>query len=265
MLTTRRRLAWVSSLFARSPLLTARSSIRSSPGAKLTQEDFVGPITGSLTYDDKTYSYEYWTLDSYRPAGVIRENRPDYHENFSSFEVTAAKRLSRRWMLNASFTYQVHNVHYGDKGYDDPTNVSMRDGARSWGSDWMTKLSFLYQLPWGFSLSAFANARQGLIFYEQILVATPERGAVGLGATTLLLTAKPGEKRYRDFYNLDLSLAKKFSFKTAGSLVLQADAFNVLNFSHELQRFYQVNSPRYNQIEKILNPRVIRFGLRYQF
>jgi hypothetical protein len=43
------------------------------------------------------------------------------------------------------------------------------------------------------------------------------------------------------------------------------DAFNVFNFSHELDRYPQVNSTRYNQIQKILNPRVIRFGLRYNF
>jgi hypothetical protein len=234
---------------------------------KITQADFTDPITGSITYGGKTYSYEYWTLSLYRPVGQIRENRPDYHENYSSIEVTAAKRLSHRWMLNASFTYQVHNVHYGEKGYDDPTNIKMLDGARyvGGGSDWMAKLSFLYQLPWGFSFSGFANVRQGYIFGEQILVSTPERGKVGLGTTMLIWTAKPGEKRYRDFYNFDFSLAKTFSFKNYGSVVFQVDAFNAFNYSHELDRFYQVNSPRYNQIQKILNPRVIRFGLRYAF
>ncbi|OGD18688.1 MAG: hypothetical protein A2W03_08840 [Candidatus Aminicenantes bacterium RBG_16_63_16] len=234
---------------------------------KITQADYIGPITGTLTYGGTTYPYEYWTLGKYRPAGQIRENRPDYHENYSSIEVTAVKRLSHRWMLNASFTYQVHNVHYGKNGYDDPTNIKILDGGRYTlgGSDWMAKLGFLYQLPWGFSFSGFANARQGYIFPERLLVTTPERAKVGLGATMYVWTAKPGEKLYRDFYNADLSLAKKFSLKNYGSVIFLADAFNVFNYSHELQRFSQVNSPRYNQIEKILNPRVIRFGLRYAF
>ncbi len=234
---------------------------------KITQADYIGPITGSLTYGGTTYSYEYWTLSQYRPAGQISENRPDYHENYSSIEVTAVKRLSHRWMLNASFTYQVQNVHYGKDGYDDPTNIKILDGGRYplGGSDWMAKLSFLYQLPWGFSFSGFANARQGYIFPERLLVTTPERAKVGLGATTNIWTAKPGEKRYRDFYNVDLSLAKTFHLMNYGSVIFQADAFNVFNFSHELGRFPQVNSPNYNKIQKILNPRVIRFGLRYNF
>jgi Carboxypeptidase regulatory-like domain len=234
---------------------------------KITQADYVGPITGSLTFEGKTYAYEYWTLSQYRPVGQIKENRPDYHENYSSLEVTALKRLSHRWMVNASFTYQVHNVHYGEKGYADPTNIKMLDGARFNypGSDWMAKLSFLYQLPWGFSFSGFANARQGYIFAESVRVTTPERSKVGLGAYVDIWLDKPGEKRYADFYNVDLSLSKTVFSNRSGSLVVQADGFNVFNFHHELQRYNIVNSTRYRSIEKILNPRVIRFGLRYQF
>jgi len=122
-----------------------------------------------------------------------------------------------------------------------------------------------YPLAGILAFSGFANARQGYIFPERLLVTTPERAKVGLGATMLLYTAKPGEKRYRDFYNVDLSLAKTFRIKNYGSVIFQADSFNVFNFSHELDRYPQANSPRYNQIQKILNPRVIRFGLRYNF
>ncbi len=261
--------------FALSAILMLRRNHRfqwtpyydKTTNTKITRDDYIGPITKSLVYGGTTYSYEYWTLSQYRPVGTLLENRPDYHENYSSIDVAAVKRLSRRWMMNASFTYQVHNVHYGDNGYADPTNIKILDGGRFplGGSDWMAKLSFLYELPWDFSLSGFANARQGYIFPEQLRVNTPERAKVGLGATMIIYTTKPGEKRYRDFYNVDLSLSKTFRLRSAGSVIFQADAFNVFNFSHELDRFPQVNSPNYYKIQKILNPRVIRFGLRYAF
>ncbi len=235
-------------------------------GIGITQEDYVGPYTGTITTDDgKTYSYEYWTLSRYRPPGYIHENQPDYQWKSSSIEITAAKRLSHRWMMNASVTVQSDRVYYGQKGYTDPTNIKMLDGSRRWGSDWMAKLSFLYQLPWGISFSGFANARQGYIFPERLRVLAPERAKVGLGSYVYIYTAKPGEKRYPDFYNCDLSLSKTIAFRDYGSLVIQVDAFNVFNFDHVLQRFYQVNSDRFNEVEKILNPRVIRFGVRYRF
>lgn len=235
-------------------------------GTKITQEDYTGPISGSLTYDGKTYAYEYWTLSQYRPPGRYKENRPDYHENYTGIEIIARKRLSHRWMMDASFTYQIHNAHYGEKGYNDPTNIDKWDGARVTSyPDWMAKLSFLYQLPWGFNVSCFAHARQGFILWRYIRVRTPERGAVGLGGMSYMDIEKYGTTRLPDFYNMDLSLVKEICFGNYGMLSLSIDAFNVFNSSHTLWRVGQVNSPRYNEITEILNPRVIRFGIRYKF
>jgi hypothetical protein len=230
---------------------------------KITQDDFIGPVSGSLTYDGRTYSYEYWYLDQFRPAGSLMENRPDAHRNNSSVELTAAKRLSHGWMLNASFTFQWDKFSYGEKGYIDPTNVKINDGVSV--SHWMAKLNFLFELPWDIAFSGFVNARQGYNLSEKIVVYTPERAATGLGSYYYLDMVKPGAKRLPDFVNADLSLSKTLGFKDYGSLVIQVDAFNVFNFSHTLGRVNLGNSPTYGQITSILNPRVIRLGVRYRF
>lgn len=230
------------------------------------QENWLGPIQKSLEYDGVTYNYEYWTLDRYRPAGVILETAPDRHVNYTGIEFTAIKRLSHRWMMNLSFTYQKSTGYLGEKGFLDPTNVDKWEGQpRDYDSRWLAKLSFLYQLPWGFSFSGFANAREGTVFLKRILAATPERAAVGLGTTQNISIEPYGTTRLSNFYNCDLSLAKDFLLGKYGRLTLQVDAFNVFNFNHTLQRFSQVNSPRYREIENILNPRVIRFGVRYRY
>lgn len=241
---------------------------------KETQSDYTGPIAGSLAYDGKTYNYEFWTLNEYRATGLYTENQPDHHRNYTSFEISAVKRLSRRWMMNASFTYQIHTVYYGENGYMDPTNLDKQDGRRApydtglrymGAGDWMAKLSFLYQLPWDFNISCVANARQGFFYAPVIRVLIPERQAVGLGSTTIIHTEKYGETRLPNFYNVDLSLTKDIHFGNYGTLSLQVDAFNIFNFAHTLERYPQVNSTRYDEIEKILNPLVIRFGIRYRF
>ena len=170
-------------------------------------------------------------------------------------------------MLNASFTYQRHTRHYGEKGYLDPTNIKFYDGARYnyLGADWMVKLSFLYQLPWGFNFSCYANARQGFIRVREIYVPTPERGQAGLGGSMYISIERLDATRLPSFYNVDLSLTKDFTLGQYGRLTLQVDAFNVFNFDHTLSRYNQVNSSRYDEITSILNPRVIRFGVRYWF
>lgn len=231
------------------------------------QSDMVGPYSGSITHEGVTYDYEYWALNRYRPSGNYLTNRPEYHEVYRSFDIIATKRLSHRWMLNASFTYQVHTVHYGAEGFLDPTNVKTRDGARyEWlGATWVAKVSFLYELPWGFSFSCFANTRQGFIRNKQILVPTPERGDVGQGSTMYIDTEKIGTSRLPSFCNVDLSLVKDFGLGKYRKITLQVDAFNVFNFSHTLSRYNVVNSSRFDEITSILNPRVIRLGIRYIF
>jgi len=231
------------------------------------QSDMLGPYSGSITHEGVTYDYEYWALNRYRPAGQYLTNRPDYYEIYRGFDLIAIKRLSHKWMMNASFTYQRHTVHFGEKGYLDPTNVETRDGARYLGyeTDWMAKLSFLYQLPWGFNLSCFANARQGYLKWRQITVPTPERGAVGQGGNMDIDIEKIGTSRLPNFYNVDLSLTKEFDLKEYGKISLQADAFNVFNFAHPLWKVRIVNSSRYDETTSILNPRVIRFGIRYRY
>jgi hypothetical protein len=235
------------------------------------QADYVGPYSQTITSDGRTYNVEYWTLDEYRPAGTIMTNRPDYHEDYTSLEISATKRLAKRWMMNASFTYQIQTVHYGSNGFDDPTNIKILDGARllTWGwwgsSDWMAKMSFLYQLPWGFNVSWFANARQGYMFPEQAVVQTPERADMGLGADVYIYTARPGEKRLPVHYDLDIGLTKDFHFKEYGVLTLVVDAFNVFNFAVVQWRDYLATSPTYYQVQEILNPRVVRFGIKYRF
>jgi hypothetical protein len=239
-------------------------------GTVIRESDYIGPVAGSLTYGDTTYDYEYWTLASRKPNGIYLTQAPGSHQNFTALELSAVKRLSHKWMMNASFTYQVFKNYLATMTFFDPTNAAINMGTVPWGtsfpnSNWMAKLSFLYQLPWGINLSGFANARQGYTNVQQINAPTPDRATVGLGGSMNILVEKPGTTRLPNFYNVDLGLTKDISFKNAGKLTLCVDAFNIFNFALALSRFNIVNSSRHDEIQKILNPRVIRFGVKYNF
>jgi hypothetical protein len=239
-----------------------------------TKDDYV--VANTVTWEGKTYTY--YTLTETRPAGTYMTQRPDYHENYTGIEIIAVKRLSHRWMLNASFTYNNHIRHYGDNGYLDPTNLDMLEGTyvapqtggsgktRIWiGARWQFKMSGLYQLPYGFNISGFLNAREGYVYPKYIKVATPERGAVGLGATTDLYIEPFGTSRLPTFWNLDLRLEKVFKIGEYGKVYLIADAFNIFDSGILLGKFPQQNSPRAGEGEEWVNPRVFRFAIRYVF
>jgi hypothetical protein len=237
-------------------------------GKRDNREDWGDPIQGSLTADGKTYDYEYWAPETHRfdLPNRIFEGRPNYGGNYVGFEIIATKRLSNRWMMNASFTIQ-QNIEYYEKGsYFDPTNIKHYDGGSVFNdSRWMAKINFLYQLPWGFNFSGFAHAREGIPAWQYIQVYAPEREAKGWGSYVNVGVEKYGKTRLPNFYNIDLSLSKDFMLGQYGRLTIQVDAFNVFNFSHTLSRNSRLNSPHYNEIQSILNPRVIRFGIRYKF
>jgi len=237
-------------------------------GQKDNQGDWEGPFQGSVTVDGKTYDYEYWAPKTHRfdlPNSIL-ENQPDFHKNHTSLEVVATKRLSHRWMMNASFSIQKNSDHYGERGYLDPTNIKFWEGADNLGDPrWMAKINFLYQLPWGFNFSGFAHIRDGWVWRQYVQIYAPERGVKGLGGWVSLDVEKQGETRLPNFYNVDLSLSKDFVLGRYGRLTLQVDAFNVLNFDHDIWRENRLNSPYYDEIQEILNPRVIRLGVRYRF
>jgi len=245
----------------------------------ITADNWIGPYSGSTTYEGTNYNYEYWSLDQSRPAGKTLTQRPDYHENYWGLEFVLRKKLSEGWMANLSFIYQNTTQYLGETGYGvynvsgksakdaqwDPTNAQFADGGTMDDVQWMTKLTFMLELPFGIRFNAFANVRQGRIFIPVINVKTPERAAVGLGSSMDLLTERFGDSRYEMFYNADFRLGKDFNVGGFGKIQLGIDLFNAFNFNHDLARYGTLNSSRYYNIEEILKPRVIRFSIRYVF
>ncbi len=237
-------------------------------GQKDNREDWGDPIPGSITIDGKTYNYEYWAPKTHRNElpNEIFEGMPNWSQNYTGIEIIATKRLSHSWMLNASFTIQQAKQHWGEGSYTDPTNIEYYNGTDYFTAPrWMAKLNFLYQLPWGINFSGFANAREGNGLTEWISAYTPERGVKGWGYYTPILVEKLGGSRMPNFYNIDLGLSKDFLFGRYGRLTVQVDAFNIFNFSHALWRMAALHNANYGKIMAILNPRVIRLGVRYRF
>jgi len=224
-------------------------------------------------------------------------NRPDYHRSFSGFEASLIKRLSHRWMARVAFTYN-NPLEYidGPGAISNPTrtdtdvagNFSPLSGpqvdgggypTRSGGSGkgdafinakWQFIANTLVQLPAGFDLSAAFFSRQG---HPRPIV---QRRILGFEGPVRIMADQNPELdtlRLPSVYNLDLRLAK--SLKVGGSsFLVSADLFNVFNANTELSRFRQASSGLYdketgagafNRLDEILNPRVFRLGVRFQF
>jgi hypothetical protein len=234
----------------------------------------------------------YYLKGSHVPYRWYRyiDRRPNYYRDYMGFEVRANKRLSNKWMLNASFTYQLNNTHYGDNSLLNITNKWALDGniyAPSMGggsgkigtphhSSWLFKVSGLYQLPLDFNISFTFNARQGNPVFETANIRdinAPNSRNTSVG----IYLYPPDHYRLPNFFNLNLRLEKVVRVGDTGRIYIMADLFNVFNQATMLRRYEQYHG-QYNitagtmatwgndfKANEILNPRVLRFGVRFQF
>ncbi|HEX6164769.1 MAG TPA: hypothetical protein VFZ31_15470, partial [Vicinamibacterales bacterium] len=218
----------------------------------------------STACTEPSYTVTYFQLPFQQPAQQIRRNA-ERTRRYHGLEMTAKKRFSERWMLNASANIQSTTYHYvaPDASYQDPTDVALLDGAQTGTSNarWIGKLSGLYVLPWqDIGISGFFNARQGYPFNRYLL--SPSRTG-GIGTVNVDID-RWGDVRYDNFYQLDMRVEKQFTFgRTKWAAAF--DLFNVLNSNVVLGREDQMNSTRANFVEEVLAPRVARFGVRLNF
>ena len=232
---------------------------------------------------------------SYSSAYSITTKQPDRYNDYYGVDIIFTKRLSNKWMFDANMTLQNQKAHYGTLGYWNATNlwaVDGRDYSAYMGgasgkisqyvfSRWMVKASGLYQFPLDINFAFTFMAREGWIIAERIgYVDYTLPNFRSRSYTTYLHPF--GEDRLNTFYRFDVRLEKMIKFGDYGRIWLMADIFNVLNSKLENRRYQKSwgtyyyygagdarNTFRYDlsayTLNEVLNPRVMRVGVRFTF
>jgi hypothetical protein len=255
------------------------------PLVGVTRSDYVleGAVSGNVAGLGAYHADYFAPRESSLPAGNGSEfrNRPDYHQQYLGLELQATKRLSDRWMARVGFSSNRHTEHFtGPGGIQDPgpsTTWSNIDGgafvtgtAGSGKSEiylilprYQLSASGMYQMAYGINVAGSLVAREGygMPFFEPVDSADP------LLPEKRVLLVDPRESRLPGVATLDLRGEKSFTF-SGRELALSLDLFNVFNSSTVLGRQYDVTTTGntgYNQPLEIMNPRLLRFGVRFQF
>jgi hypothetical protein len=203
------------------------------------------------------------------------------------FELAATKRLSNRWMARFGFSTNDHIENFDSlAAVGDPTPSAVLNGNTGTGPNkdggtvmrlsggsgksgiyqvlpkYQFILTGLYQAKWGINLAANMVNRQGFSTpYFRNLVPTDD--PVTANKTVLLIDDVGGE-RLPAMTNLDLRIGKEFAFNRA-RFNLDIDLFNALNRATVLGRQYNLRLTTANDVQEIMNPRVLRLGLRFNF
>jgi hypothetical protein len=214
----------------------------------------------------------------------------DAYNQYFGIDIVVNKRLSNKWMFNGSFTWQDQKTYFADAKIDNPTNDWALDStvyAYNIGgasgklsqpvfSRWMLKAQGLYQLPYDFNISFSFNAREGHLVDKYIDINDPD-WVNPYNRSTEVRLEKFGTRRLPTFWNLNMRLEKVLRVGDIGRIYLMADAFNIFN-NNVLNRqrdidlgTYYVDDETHAQYSRsgepneVLNPRIFRLGVRFQF
>jgi hypothetical protein len=256
-----------------------------SPRIGVRRDDYrqTGTLTGNVS-PVGSFSVPYYALNaSAVPPGGGREseNREGYHQRYWGFEASATKRMSNRWMMRLGFSTNDHREYFDDPNVsiEDPTPFQTspkKDGGlivvQTGGSGKsgifivLPKYQFiangLWQGPWGINLGANLVARQGYAMpYFRSRVATGDP----LGSSkSVLVVSDVSERRLPSVTSFDFRIEKAFTIQRA-NLIFDLDLFNLSNAATVLGRQYDLRLTTFNNILEVMNPRILRLGLRVNF
>jgi len=252
------------------------------PDRLYTYDDYelAGSITGILP-DGTTYDVPYYALKPSRAyllgAGLdsLVTNRHGYEEIYKGLDLRVTRRLhGDRLFLNASVTLQKNRRYFnGTAGISNPTNEIDGDNVAFQSTAvgtidywvgtprWQVGLSGYGRLPWGLSLGANLSAREGfpIVYFEPKYYLDPGTYATNVRATPM------GEIVLPSAVNLDLRFSKFISLGGKGQINLDLDVFNVLNSNTPLHVHERVKRTNTNEVTDLMDPRLVRLGVRYSF
>ncbi len=231
---------------------------------------FVDPgldrVTG--TADDRTFN------TTALPAGVgsdrVFTNTED-DADFHNVEFAVNRRFADKWMMLSSFGYTWSTMYHvntaGNAARPGIATTTYRpidrlfgDNGRETSTLWNYKVIGRYVLPYEIGLSGSWKVQSGFNYGRTMSVPMPVEGARTVRVEPITTN------RYPTVQILDLRTDKSFSFGRYGTATLQLDIFNLTNAGTVTTvRNTNTAAAPFNEVTAILNPRVVRAGIRFAF
>ncbi len=196
-------------------------------------------------------------------------------------------------MLSGSITLQTQKQFYGDLGWNNPTNLWAYDGdyfTNSMGGGsgklsvpmftrWMFKLQGMYSLPFGIDVSFSLSGREGMIIDQYLQMVDYNLPNSRSQSQDVQFQTNTDQARLGNVWVMNAKVQKRLMVGDLGSVWISCDIFNTLNnqtmnrqreldmgsyrVSYTPARYYPYS--RSGEPNEIINPLVLRFGVRFQF
>ncbi len=216
--------------------------------------------------------WQYWRVVPGSPvlANVTnRTNVPDgVYSTYKGWEVTGRKRLSNRWQVNGSFTWNDQRS-YGSTSLTH-TNEDKQLGVNNATNRFVVKLNGSYQLMGGWNAGANVNIQDGdarTITYRFSVPGYRSSITSGQNSSTAdFQVENSGTTHLPTLKMMDVMLDKAFAMSGGRRLRLSVTAFNLFNVA--TIRGYSSNrldQATFTRISSIVAPRIIRVMANVNF
>jgi hypothetical protein len=206
------------------------------------------------------------------PSARTYTNPENGHADFHTVEAGVNRRFAGKWMVLTSFGYtwanQIHSMtsstaNTGIAGnlrsyFYRPSQLLFGDQGYESTGTWNYKIIGRYMLPYTVGLSGSWKVQSGYQYGRVTSVTFPGDGAQNIRMEPVTSNRAP------TVGIMDARLDKAIRFGKLGKATLQLDMFNLLN-SGTVTVFRTATGTTYKEVLGILDPRVIRFGFRYDF
>jgi hypothetical protein len=218
------------------------------------------------------------------PAGTPNQrfftnpSDPSYDSDFHNVEFAVNRRFRNGWMLLTSFEHTWLDQFHGNtsttsvlsaagNGKDYSWNRNLRFG-RETSTIWNYKLIGRYTMPWEIGLSGSYKLQSGRNWGRAVNFSVPNLGSQTVRVEPVTANRAP------NVHIVDLRLDKSFRIpgNYGGRLTAMVDVFNLLNLGtpivfRTLTGNALTGEPHGNfkEVLALLDPRIVRFGIRYEF
>ncbi|MEZ5285304.1 MAG: hypothetical protein R2712_10950 [Vicinamibacterales bacterium] len=197
---------------------------------------------------------------------------PAYNSDFQTLEFAVNRRFADGWMVLTSFGYtwldQFHADTTGTGALDAlaqnkeynwrPSQRLFGDEGKETSTIWNYKIIGRYTMPWQIGFSGSWKVQSGRQYGRNTAVPFPGDGTQTLRVEPVTANRAPTVSI------MDIRFDKAFSFGRFGKATAMVDVFNLLNNGTVLN-FATTTGANYKRVIGILDPRIVRFGVRFDF
>lgn len=192
---------------------------------------------------------------------TVWDNDPEMDSTYNGGDITLNKRLSSGWMMTGGVSIGKNVGYVGNADLNNPNSKEFSRGVAGDDVPFSFRMSGLYELPYGVSLSGSFQHQKG---FPELTTVSVGNNTVALTQGTQAVTVAPrGSTRFPNLNQLDLSLRKAIRM---GTRVFQPrlDIYNATNNATIRARTTQLG-PTYHRPSAIQRGMLIKLGMHVDF